>query len=213
MKTTYLVLVIFMLVSCSEKHNLKKVDIVQNPVEDWENPEIFGRNKELPRATFIPYKSIEQVRLNKAENSPFYTSLNGQWKFSIVDKPADRPLDFYNTDYDDTAWKNIDVPSNWELQGFGYPIYTNVKFPHEKTPPKIQDHYNPVGSYRTNFKVSKEMLNKDIYLHFGAVSSAMNVWINGKKVGYSEGSKTPAEFLINNYIVEGDNLLAVEVFK
>ncbi len=105
------------------------------------------------------------------------------------------------------------MPSNWELQGFGYPIYTNIKYPHEKTPPKIQSHYNPVGSYRTSFKVNKEMLGRDVYLHFGAVSSAMNIWINGEKVGYSEGSKTPAEFLINEYIKEGDNLLAVEVFK
>ena len=113
----------------------------------------------------------------------------------------------------DSDWKTIKVPSNWELEGFGYPIYTNVKYPHEKTPPKIQAHYNPVGSYRTSFKVTGEMLGRDLYLHFGAVSSAMNIWINGEKVGFSQGSKTPAEFLINEYINQGDNLLTVEVFK
>ncbi|MCP4883350.1 MAG: DUF4981 domain-containing protein [Flavobacteriales bacterium] len=208
-----LFVLIFFIISCSTKHQQydQKANVVQ--FENWENPEIYSKNKEAPRASFIPFRSKEQVLENKALASPFYTSLNGQWKFHIVDKPSDRPLNFYKDDYNDADWDNIDVPSNWELQGFGYPIYTNVKYPHDKTPPKIQSHYNPVGSYRTSFKVNKEMLNSDVYLHFGAVSSAMNIWINGEKVGYSEGSKTPAEFLINNYIKEGDNLLAVEVFK
>ena len=208
-----LILGLLVLASCSKKHQYTNQKIDTKTVEDWENPEIYSRNKEQPRAAFIPFGTKEQVVQNNAESSPFYTSLNGKWKFHIENQPANRPFNFYKTDYDDTDWKSIDVPSNWELQGFGYPIYTNVKYPHEKTPPKIQSHYNPVGSYRTSFKVVPEMLTRDVYLHFGAVSSAMNIWINGEKVGYSEGSKTPAEFLINKYIKEGENLLAVEVFK
>lgn len=208
-----LTLLLLILTSCSTKHTPNHPHLNANTIEDWENPDIYSRNKEEPRATFIPFNTKEQVLLNKAEASPFYTSLNGRWKFHIEDQPANRPFYFYKTDYDDTDWKSIDVPSNWELQGFGYPIYTNVKYPHEKTPPKIQSHYNPVGSYRTSFQVTTEMLKKDLYLHFGAVSSAMNIWINGEKVGYSEGSKTPAEFLVNAYVKQGDNLLAVEVFK
>jgi len=207
------ILVVLNLTSCSTKQGSHDQNVNPIIIEDWENPEIYARNKEEPRATFMPFITKEQVVQNKAEASPFYTSLNGQWKFHIVDKPSDRPFYFFKTDYNDTGWKNINVPSNWELEGFGYPIYTNIKYPHEKTPPKIQAHYNPVGSYRTSFKVSPEMLSRDLYVHFGAVSSAMNIWINGEKVGYSEGSKTPAEFLINKYIKEGDNLLAVEVFK
>ncbi len=213
MKLILSIFSLLVITSCSEKHKYSNQTVEPKPVEDWENPAIFSRNKEAPRASFIPYKTKSQVLENKAANSPFYTSLNGKWKFHIVDKPQDRPSFFFKTDYDDGDWTSINIPSNWELEGFGYPIYTNVKYPHDKTPPKIQSHYNPVGSYRTNFKITKEMLKADLYLHFGAVSSAMNLWVNGKKVGYSEGSKTPAEFLINDYIKEGDNLLALEVFK
>ena len=213
MRILYVILALSLLISCTKKHKYENVDMINNPIEDWENPEVFGKNKEKPRASFIPYKTIEQLSSNDPGNSPFYTSLNGQWKFHIADKPADRPYYFFKKDYDDSDWKTIKVPSNWELEGFGYPIYTNVKYPHEKTPPKIQAHYNPVGSYRTSFKVTGEMLGRDLYLHFGAVSSAMNIWINGEKVGFSQGSKTPAEFLINEYINQGDNLLTVEVFK
>ncbi len=213
MKTLPLLLVLILIVSFTLHTTIAQQKTPEFTIEDWENTAIFGRNKELPRASFIPFETIDQVVKIQATESPFYTSLNGQWKFNIVDQPAKRPFDFYKTDYDDVDWKMIEVPSNWELQGFGYPIYTNVKYPHEKTPPKIQAHYNPVGSYRTSFSVSTEMLQRDIYLHFGAVSSAMNIWINGEKIGYSEGSKTPAEFLINEYIKEGENLLAVEVFK
>ena len=213
MRITTIIILILSLLFFSKKHTNNQAKLGGIPAEDWENPEIFSRNKEAPRASFIPYETKAQVLKNKVTNSPFYTSLNGKWKFNIVDKPSDRPLNFYKKDYDDANWKEIDVPSNWELQGFGYPIYTNVKYPHDKTPPLIQDHYNPVGSYRTTFKVTKKMLGSDLYLHFGAVSSAMTIWINGQKVGYSEDSKTPAEFLINDHIVEGENLLAVEVFK
>ncbi|MEL4454903.1 glycoside hydrolase family 2 TIM barrel-domain containing protein [Lutimonas vermicola] len=213
MRISMLFILVILAISCSDKHPLEGQKIKSNGIEDWENPEVFSRNKEEPRAAFVPYSSKEQVLVNNSGASPFYTSLNGKWKFYIADKPSDRPSYFFKTDYDDSNWKSIDVPSNWELQGFGYPIYTNKKYPHEKTPPKIQSHYNPVGSYRTSFTVDSEMMGNDLYLHFGAVSSAMNIWINGEKAGYSEGSKTPAEFLINEYINEGENLLAVEVFK
>ncbi|MCA0931708.1 DUF4981 domain-containing protein [Lutimonas saemankumensis] len=213
MKIISIVLILLSLSTCSKKHKYTDKEVLTDAVKDWENPEVVSRNKEKPRASFVPFASRENVLANNYESSAFYTSLNGKWKFHIVDKPDERPFYFYKTDYDDGDWKEIDVPSNWELQGFGYPIYTNVKYPHEKTPPFIQKHYNPVGSYRTTFQVNKESLSRDLYLHFGAVSSAMNVWINGHKVGYSEDSKTPAEFLINDYVAEGDNLLAVEVFK
>ncbi len=213
MKFLILFIILLLTTSCTKKHPYVNQKIESNLVEDWENPEVFAINKEQPRASFIPFQTRDQVIENKANTSPFYTSMNGRWKFHIIDQPDNRPFYFYKTDYDDSDWKMIDVPSNWELQGFGYPIYTNVKYPHDKTPPKIQAHYNPVGSYRTTFQIDDKMLERDLYLHFGAVSSAMNIWINGEKVGYSEGSKTPAEFLINEYIKKGENLLAVEVFK
>ncbi len=182
-------------------------------MEDWENPAVFGIHKLPARASFIPYLELEEVLENEPKNSPFLSSLNGEWKFHLSVKPADRPLLFFEPDFDDRSWPAIPVPSNWEMHGYDVPIYTNVKYPHEKTPPKIQDHYNPVGSYRTVFKVDELDANKEMILHFGAVSSAIYVWVNGKKVGYSEGSKTPAEFNITPFLKKGENLLAAEVYR
>ena len=194
----------------SRMQNNKQRETEKN---DWENPEVFGINKLEPRASFIPYGTLGELEEAQPERSSLYTSLNGLWKFHIVDQPANRPVGFYRQDFDDARWNVITVPSNWELEGYEYPIYTNVKFPHDVTPPKIQEHYNPVGSYRMKFEITSEMLDKEIFLHFGAVSSAMNLWINGTKAGYSQGSKTPAIFHINEFLLPGKNLLAVEVFK
>jgi beta-galactosidase len=213
MKITRLLILFLIIFSCSKKNRYADVSWESKVIEDWENPEVFGINKEAPRAYFIPYLSDENVIEDNPEKSPFYTSLNGQWNFNLVTKPADRPYYFFKTDFDDSDWGKLKVPSNWELEGYDVPIYTNVKYPHKKTPPKIQEHYNPVGSYRTYFNVEDLNKNKEFFLHFGAVSSAMNVWINGEKVGYSEDSKTPAEFNITKYLNRGENLLAVEVFR
>ncbi len=180
---------------------------------DWENPLVFQRNRLEPRSSFVPYASREELESGDGATSSLLLSLNGLWKFNYVEKPADRPRDFHQMDFDDSAWNEIPVPSNWEMQGYGYPIYVNIKYPHDRTPPKIQEHYNPVGSYRKTIEISEEMMSKDLILHFGAIGSAMNLWVNGKKVGFSEGSKTPAEFLLNQYLNPGSNLLAVEVFK
>ncbi len=105
------------------------------------------------------------------------------------------------------------MPANWELEGFDYPIYVNVKYPHAKTPPLIQKHYNPVGSYKNTFVVPKIWKDKDVVLHIGAASSMVNVWINEKFVGYSEDSKTPAEFNITKYLESGNNSIAIEIFR
>lgn len=185
----------------------------ENTLVEWENPEVFEINKLEPRATFFPYKTNQQLALGDPSKSPFYTSLKGAWKFNLVQKPADRPKEFYRMDFDDSHWKVIRVPSTWETEGYDTPIYTNIKYPHERTPPEIQDFYNPVGSYRTHFRIDETDLKKEIILHFGAVSSAMYVWVNGEKVGYSEGSKTPAEFNITSFLKPGNNLLAVEVYR
>lgn len=213
MRLNILILALVLLTSCNNKHKYSDALYTPNEVEDWENPEVFGINKEAPRASFIPYIDDKDVINDAMENSPFYSSLNGQWKFNLVKKPSDRPFFFYKKDYDDSDWNTIKVPANWELEGYDIPIYTNVKYPHDKTPPKIQDHYNPVGSYRTYFTVSEDQLEQNVFIHFGAASSAMYIWVNGEKVGYSEGSKTPAEFNITKYLKKGENLLAVEIYR
>ena len=184
----------------------------ENP--EWENPEIFEINREVPTASFYRYEDTENALENESwENSSFYQSLNGKWNFNYVESVPQRPVDFFQESFDTSGWDKIEVPSNWELQGHGTPIYTNVVYPFPKNPPFIPHDANPVGSYRRSFETPSTWDGKDIYLHFGGVSGAMYVWVNGQKVGYSEGSKTPAEFNITEYLKEGTNSLAVQVLR
>ncbi len=189
--------------------------IAQSGLRDWEDPAITGINKLPPHVTSIPYQTLDQALETNIENSPWFKSLNGQWKFNWSKNPANRPVGFYKTDFDVSNWYEIPVPSNWELKGYGIPIYVNQ--PYEWTtdpkPPAIPHDYNPVGSYRTTFNIPKNWKDREIILHFGAVKSAMYVWVNGQKVGYSQGSKLPAEFNISPYLKKGENTLAVEVYR
>jgi len=182
-------------------------------VPDWENPSVIGINKERPRATAFPFESTDFARANDREASAYFQLLNGNWRFHWVRSPGDRPEDFYREDFDDSGWDFIPVPSNWEVQGYGVPIYLNQPYEFEENPPYIHHDYNPVGSYRTTFHVPAEWGNREIFLHFGAVKSAMYLWVNGQRVGYSQGSKLPAEFNVTQFIRPGENLLAVEVYR
>ncbi|MCD4772359.1 MAG: DUF4981 domain-containing protein [Bacteroidales bacterium] len=182
---------------------------------DWEDPSIISRNKEKAHSTAISFNTLEQAIENNIQNSPNYKSLNGNWKFNWVKKPALRPRNFFKNNYNDENWKEIPVPSNWELEGYGIPIYVNqpYEFTSDPKPPQIPHDYNPVGSYRTKFTIPENWDGREIFIHFGAVKSAMYLWINGKKVGYSQGSKLPAEFNITSFIKKGENLLALEVYR
>ncbi len=181
-----------------------------------ENPDVIGINKLDARATFFPYNSLELAKednLSKAEN---YLLLNGIWQFNYSEAPESRPADFYKEDYDTSKWNTIKVPSNWEVEGFGVPIYVNATYPFQKgklNPPDIPDGDNPVGSYKRTFNVPNNWDGKDIFIHFGAVKSAFYIWINGKKVGYSQGSKLPAEFNLTNFVKPGNNSIALEVYR
>jgi len=187
----------------------------QNPekIKDWENPAVFGRNKESAHCSYIPFQSVKNALIGDQKRSPFYKSLNGFWKFNWVRKPSLRPREFYKYSYDVSKWRKIKVPGNWELQGYGIPIYTDTDYPFPPDPPYIPHDYNPVGSYRRNFTIPESWKNRQVFLHFGGVKSAMYVWVNGKKLGYSQGSKTPAEFNISGYIQTGKNILAVEIYR
>lgn len=197
-----------------------QVVLAQTP--DYQNQSIIGRHKLPPRASFITF--AQPTSQMAWRQSLKYKSLNGKWRFHWSENPGKRPQDFYSKSFDDQTWGFIPVPSNWQLQGYGYPIYVNWPYEFadprspftemkEPVPPKVPNDYNPVGSYRTTFTLPLGWQKDQVILHFGAVSSAMYVWINGHKVGYSQGSKTPAEFDITQYLQEGDNLLAVEVYR
>ena len=190
---------------------------------DWENEQVIGINKEPAHSVYIPYASINQALANYANESPFYQCLNGTWKFNWVKSPDMRPIDFYKTDFNVSYWDDIEVPSNWQMQGYGKPISTNITCPFAKNPPYIMtpaytgwtnsELPNPVGSYLHKFEVPTNWNGREVFLHFAGVQSAMYVWINGKKVGYSQGGMTPAEFNITPYLQKGSNKLAVEVYQ
>jgi len=180
---------------------------------EWENPKVLDRNKQAPHATYIIYDNQAAAVAGKPEASAYYKSLNGPWKFSIVKKPADRPQDFYAVNFNDKNWKDIPVPSNWEMQGYDIPIYTNIKYPFPKNQPFIAPEYNPVGSYRKTFTVPQDWDNKEVMLHFGSISGYARIFVNGKEVGMTKASKTPAEFDITSFLKKGENLLAVQVFR
>ena len=182
---------------------------------DWENPAVLGINK-------LPYHATLQLP-SKWDDCKEIVSLDGQWKFHWSKDPDSRPADFYRNDYDVSEWATIKVPGNWQLQGYGKPIYVNMQYPFHRDRPSVTgepakdwyayDHRNPVGSYVTYIDITREMLDKNLILHFGGVHSAMYVWINGQKVGYSQNSMSPAEFDVTKFLHKGKNKLAVEVYR
>ncbi len=191
---------------------LSNIAFGQPENNDWENPQLYELNKEKPHATFMLFDKKEDVAGDDYSRSPYYKSLNGTWKFVYVDKYADRQQDFYRTDLDDSKWNAIAVPSNWELKGFGIPIYTNITYPYPKNPPFIGEN-NPVGTYRTVFTVPDNWSGSEVMLQFGSITGCAFVYVNGQKVGLTKASKSPAEFDITKYLKKGSNLLAVQVFR
>ncbi|NQX65142.1 DUF4981 domain-containing protein [Paenibacillus alba] len=189
-----------------------------NGYPEWNNnPEIFQLNRMAAHATLMPYKSEQEALVGDREASDAYQSLNGTWKFHFAENAQGRPQDFYRTDYDTSAWADMAVPSHWQLQGFDFPQYTNLIYPwvgHEDLkPPFAPVKYNPVGSYTRSFTVPAAWAKQPVYLSFQGVESAFYVWVNGDLVGFSQDSFTPADFDITPYLVEGENKLAVEVYR
>ena len=186
---------------------------------EWQDPRIININTEPAHATLMPFATAEQALQLKEKESPFYRSLNGNWKFHWSENPAKRPKEFYHTEYDAGKWAELPVPSNWQMHGFGQPIYYNNGFPFRHLfdpvlePAEVPVSYNPVGSYRTSFSVPEDWGGRQVFIHFEGVQSAFYLWINGQKVGYSQGSMTPAEFNITEYLQEGKNILAAEVYR
>ena len=201
----------------SERIKFGDIEIVsEKKVEhDWENPAVLGINK-------LPYHSTLQLPSRQGECKEI-VSLDGQWHFRWSPNPEERPKGFEAADYDVSQWDKIAVPGNWQTQGYGTPIYININYPFVRhrpyvtqEPPRDWTAYarrNPVGSYVTFFNATDEMLSQNVILHFGGVKSAMYVWVNGKKVGYSQNSMSPAEFDITKYLHKGENRLAVEVYR
>lgn len=195
--------------------SLLTLQMLAQTAHDWENPAVLGINK-------LPYHATLQLP-SKWKECKEIISLDGQWLFHWSPTPETRPTDFYREDYDVSQWAKIMVPGNWQTQGYGTPIYTNIEYPFVRNRPSVTteppkdwtayENRNPVGSYVTFVEVTKDMLQQHLIIHFGGVHSAFYVWINGQKVGYSQNSMTPAEFDVTKYMREGKNRLAVEVYR
>lgn len=190
---------------------------------DWENPKVFAVGKEPANTTMTVYADVQSARRSDPNASPYYQSLDGAWKFHWAPDPATRPKDFWQIDYNDGAWNALPVPGNWQMYGYGKPVYTNMTYPFHNDPPRVMGdppedftNYrwrNQVGSYRRTFTVPLAWKGRQVFLQFDGVDSAFYLWLNGQKVGYSQGSRTPALFNVTKYLREGDNLLAVEVYQ
>ena len=189
-----------------------------------ENEQILNINKQPWHATLMPYANLGEALKARRADSSFARSLNGVWKFNWVKRPELRPVDFYKTDFDDSQWKTIPVPSNWQMHGYGKPIYTNITYPFKNDWPRVMsepsrdytayDERNPVGSYRRNFDVPANWNGRRVFLNFDGVDSAFFVWVNGQKVGYNTGSRNATEFDITPFLKRGQtNTLAVEVYR
>ncbi len=180
---------------------------------DWEDPQVTQIGREPSRATFSHYADYSQAAVYGAP-SEFELSLDGIWKFNYCHDAENRPVDFFNLDL--SSWDDITVPGPWDMQGFGTPIYTNVKYPFELNPPFIKglfDNGTPVGSYFRTFRIPSGWDGRRVFLRFGGVSSAFYVWVNGKMAGYGQDSCLPSEFDITDFLRQGENTLAVQVFR
>ena len=188
---------------------------VLSPVgaQEWKDHKVFQVNRQAPRANFFPYRTEEAALRNDMERAANYYSLDGLWTFHFITKPADAPVGFEQPGFDDAKWSLFPVPADWEPEGLDHAIYLDEEYPFKAQWPGMQDDYNPMGFYRRWVELPPSFKGQRIFAHFGGVNSAFYIWVNGKKVGYSEDSKTPAEFDITGYLQPGRNLIALQVIR
>ena len=185
-----------------------------NHVYDFiENTSVFELNQSAGHVPLVPYATTQEALERNMQKSGSYLSLNGTWKFHYAETPEGTPAGFYKTGFNDRNWNTITVPGNWEMQGFGDPLFRNVSTPFKPTPPKVPHEYNPTGSYRRTFDLPAGWKGKQVFLRFEKAASASFIWINGKEAGYNEGGQEPAEYNITPYLKPGKNTLAANVYK
>ena len=191
--------------------------------EPWQDAVVYEINRLPIRAQTWPCPDVKSALSSTYESAPGLQHLDGPWAFRFSHEPAARPADFYKPDFDASAWGTLPVPSCWELHGHGTPLYVNYAYPFKADPPRVMgeppktfttfSQRNPVGSYRRTFTVPAKWQNRRVILHFGGVSSAYSVWVNGVRSGYAEDARLPSEFDVTTLVKSGENLLAVEVYK
>lgn len=178
-----------------------------------ENTAVFEINQTEGHTVCIPFKSVKEALSLQKSESDNVLSLNGKWKFHFADTPEGTPKDFFTSNFNDRKWSEITVPSNWEMQGFGDPLFRNVAQPFAANPPFVPREYNPTGSYRKTFTLPANWKSKRIFLRMEKTASASFVWINGQEVGYNEGAFEAAEYDVTDFLKPGKNTIAVNVIK
>ncbi|MDD4442122.1 MAG: glycoside hydrolase family 2 TIM barrel-domain containing protein, partial [Kiritimatiellae bacterium] len=180
---------------------------------EWENEQVNAVNREPARAASFPLAKAADALTAEEPDTPYRVLLNGDWTYCWSGSPDERPADFHTPGFDASRWFTIDVPSCVEMRGYGIPIYTNIRYPHQRKPPLIGTEYNPVSSYLKRFTVPAAWQGRPVFIRFDGVYSAFYLWVNGTYVGYSEDSKLPAEFNLTKHLKAGENTLAVEVYR
>ncbi len=185
--------------------------------KEWLNPEVNAINRAPARAAFFAYPTVALAELGDCVQMPNFISLNGMWKFNWVKDQTERPVNFYQVDFEDRHWVDFPVPGIWELNGYGDPVYRNVGYAWSNQfvpdPPKVETVNNHVGSYRRTVELPADWKGQKVFLHVGSATSNLYVWVNGKFVGYSEDSKMAAEFDVTEYVKPGNNLVAMQVYR
>ena len=200
--------------------------------KEWDDPLKTSVNRETAHTLAIPMASDNEVVQNDMKSSPYYQSLDGVWKFYWVGLPTSAKAEWCAKDYDDTSWTDMDVPSSWQVWGLRHnkswdkPLYCNTSYPfsyNESTYSVMADRpswftytgskKNPVGTYRRHFTIPADWAGRDVYVRFNSVGHGYYLWVNGQQVGYSEDSYLPSEFNITDYLVEGDNTIALQVYR
>ena len=183
-------------------------------INDWENPQVVGRNKEPGHATLLPFSDAASAQSGDWARSPWYRLLDGQWAFHWAPNPDAAPTHFAAAEDDISGWDTTPVPSNWQMQGYGAPVYVNVQYPFPPDDiPNVPHETNEVGTYRTTFELPADWAGKRVYVVFGGVESAFYAYVNGQQVGYSQDSRLPAEFDITALVQPGRNVLSAQVYR
>jgi beta-galactosidase len=202
----YILLLLLFLWSCSPYSRIQRQDLHRDHT-------VFGVNKLPPRADFFAYESARLAEVNIPDSSLRCLSLNGSWKFHWTPSPRTRMKRFYQVDLDDRNWDSIPVPGNWEVEGYGHPIYLDERYPFDSHWPDAPRKYNPVGTYRHTFILPGDWEDQQVILYFAGVKSAMYLYVNGQFAGYSQGSKTPAEFDLTRLVKQGENLVSMQLYR
>lgn len=183
----------------------------------WQDPQVNGINRLETRASYFAFETPEKALLGDKKQSSRYLSLEGMWKFNWVQNLYERPIDFYQVDFEDENWVDFPVPGIWEVNGYGDPIYKNIGYAwanqFNSNPPFVEERNNAVGSYRKTIELPADWQGENVFIHLGSVTSCLSLWVNGEYVGYSEDSKMGVEFDLTRYLKPGKNLIAMQVFR